>query len=119
MYMFPALKNIASTPRGRHVSIITVVGIRHFLVSLIVLLRVLFFFSPAFLKTVVTSLTNLDDHNASIVLDKLLHVRPMLAASTLGAWEMVEVNDLDFDFMDKHVDKMAFIYGKHDEYAFL
>ncbi|KAJ3332603.1 Anaphase-promoting complex subunit 4 [Blyttiomyces sp. JEL0837] len=115
--LFPTLQHIADTPKGRVVTHLTKPGIRHAAATLILLLRLLFFFTPQLFVALVSSITKQQDKDLMTTVDKLLHPGPVLHATTLGAWEMIGVKELDVEVIEKNLDKMVFYYGATDDWA--
>ncbi|KAJ3208890.1 hypothetical protein HDU67_006492 [Dinochytrium kinnereticum] len=115
--LFPTLHNISKTPKGRQVSILTLPVIRHTAVLLLVMIRVLLIFSPSMFRSIVAAASNQKGRDLAVTCDRLLHPRPMLHATTLGAWEMGEVKELDTDVIAENVSKMIFYYSEIDMWA--
>ncbi|KAJ3097119.1 hypothetical protein HDU97_005274 [Phlyctochytrium planicorne] len=115
--LFPTLHSIAETPKGREVSILTLPVIRHTAVLFILLLRLILILTPNAIKPIVRAATKQKSRDLDITCDKLIHPGPVLHATTLGAWEMQQVKELDEEIIRDHLDKMIFYYSKDDRWA--
>ncbi|KAJ3191282.1 hypothetical protein HK101_007911 [Irineochytrium annulatum] len=110
--LFPTLRDIASTPRGRSVSIATLPVLRHFAVLVLLLLRLLLP-RPQFLR-VTSHATGMTGRALEVTCDRLLRPSPAWHATSLGRDEMVSLRALDSETMRRNAGKVVVLYGDGD-----
>ncbi|KAI8615613.1 hypothetical protein BC830DRAFT_1121878 [Chytriomyces sp. MP71] len=115
--LFPTIKDIAASKKGRVVSKVVLPGVRHLLSAILFFLRSLLVATPALLYFIVALFTGMSGDPLKITVERLLHHNSGLHALTLGNDEMKRVKELDAETIGRHLEDIVFYYGPDDAWA--
>ncbi|KAI8322990.1 alpha/beta-hydrolase [Martensiomyces pterosporus] len=113
--LFPTVDHIADTPRGRQLQPMFLPGVRQVVAGATELLT--WILPASALYAVAGSSSSLNNDNARIVVDKMLHSSCVSNVLKMAADEMAAITDLDTELYGSLGNKFVMYYGAADHWV--